>query len=70
MISRVTQGEDPYFLFFFIFLKNGGFGVLFFSFLGFPFPAKTQTLQIARSFQMERSVDNFDAMKNSYSICI
>ena len=34
------------------------------------YPAKTQTLLFARSSPLERSVDKFDTMKNSYSICI
>ena len=34
------------------------------------YPAKTQTLFFARSSSLERSVDKFDTMKNSYRICI
>ena len=34
------------------------------------YPAKTQTLFFARSSFLERSVDKFDTMKNSYRICI
>ena len=33
-------------------------------------PAKTQTLFFACSSFLERSVDKFDTMKNSYRICI
>ena len=34
------------------------------------YPAKTQTLFFARSSSLERFVDKFDTMKNSYKICI